>query len=108
MASIGTLFRNEIGVEPIAVNYELDTEDPPLGPVTGLDGLPGRLWAHDDSDFARKNIGERFTLVVGNGGLKIRLQILSELGDFIGDGFTPLPEVDQERWRRFVDRQPPC
>ena len=38
MASTGTLFRNEIGVDPIAVNYDLDTKDPALGPVTGLDG----------------------------------------------------------------------
>ncbi len=91
MASIGTLFRNEIGIDPIVVTYELNAEDPALGlrPVTGLDGITGRVVAHDDPDFARNNIGGRFTLVMGGGGLKSHIRILNELGDFSGDGLAP-------------------
>jgi len=104
MADIGTLFRDEIGVDPIRVNYDRIMQ----GRKSGIEPIKGTLAAHKDPDFARKNIGNWFMLVTGGGGYKIRLRIVNELGDFIGDGLTPLSEIDQERWRRFVDQQPPC
>ena len=86
MSDIGTLFRNEIGIDPIKVNYDLILENR----ATGLEPIKGKLAAHEDPDFARKNVGNCFTLVTGNGRYKIRLRIVSELGDFIGDGLTPV------------------
>ena len=103
MAGIGTLFRDEIGVDPIRVNYDLILE----GRTSGIEPIKGTLAAHKDPDFARKNIGNVFTLVTGGGGHKIRLSIVNELGDFTSPGLVPLSKIDQERWRWFVDQQPP-
>jgi hypothetical protein len=82
MADVGNLFRSEIGIDPIPVTYDITAHG--LGPITGT------LAAHEDPDFARKNIGERFTLVTSGGTHKIHIAITSETGDFVGDGLVPI------------------
>lgn len=93
MASIGTLVSDEIGATPIAVNFDIDVGNrtDESGRITGLRGITGRLAAHEDPDFARNNIGRQFTLFMGDGGLKSRIRIQNERGEFIGDGLVPCP-----------------
>jgi hypothetical protein len=86
---MGALFREEIWVDQIRVLFDFDDSVR----ESGFDPLHGKLVAIDDPDFARKNIGQQFWLVIGEAGnspIKSRLVIQNEMGEFTAHGLAPV------------------